>query len=135
MRYLAAASPAFMHRHFAQGVGAASLALAPSLIINAKDELQSRRVRRLCHRHVELPRHALPSSHAFVTAGLAGMGWGLHPQALIQPCLDNGSLIELLPDTPMDMPLHWHTPRAASGLLDGLSGAILAAARTGLLPP
>ena len=135
MRYLAAASPAFMHRHFAKGVGAASLALAPSLIFNAKDELQSRRVRRLCHRHVELPRHALPSSHAFVTAGLAGMGWGLHPQALIQPCLDNGSLIELLPDTPMDMPLHWHTPRAASGLLDGLSGAILAAARTGLLPP
>ena len=135
MRYLAAASPAFMHRHFAKGVGAASLALAPSLIFNAKDELQSRRVRRLCHRHVELPRHALPSSHAFVTAGLAGLGWGLHPQALIQPCLDNGSLIELLPETPLDVPLHWHTPRAASGLLDGLSGAILAAARTGLLPP
>ena len=116
-------------------MGAASLALAPSLIFNAKDDLQSRWVRRLRHRHVELPRHALPSSHAFVTAGLAGMGWGLHPQALIQPCLDNGSLIELLPETPLDVPLHWHTARAASGLLDGLSGAILAAARTGLLPP
>ncbi|MCC7702120.1 LysR family transcriptional regulator ArgP [Janthinobacterium sp. GW460P] len=135
MRYLAAASPAFMQRYFSLGVGAASLALAPSLVFNAKDELQARWVRRLCHRHVELPRHALPSSHAFVTAGLAGMGWGLHPQALIQPHLDNGSLVELLPDTPLDVALHWHTARAASGLLDGLSGAILAAARTGLLPP
>ncbi|NVI85135.1 LysR family transcriptional regulator ArgP [Janthinobacterium sp. BJB401] len=135
MRYLAAASPAFMQRHFAHGVGAASLALAPSLVFNTKDELQSRWVRRLCHRHVELPRHTLPSSHAFVTAALAGMGWGLHPQALIQACLDNGTLVELLPDSPLDVPLHWHTARAASSLLDGLSGAILSAARTGLLPP
>jgi LysR family transcriptional regulator (chromosome initiation inhibitor) len=135
MRYLAAASPAFMQRYFSHGVGAASLALAPSLVFNAKDELQARWVRRLCHRHVELPRHALPSSHAFVTAGLAGMGWGLHPQALIQPHLDNGSLVELLPDTPLDVALYWHTARAASSLLDGLSGAILAAARTDLLPP
>ena len=134
MRYLAAASPAFLQRHFAHGVGAASLALAPSLVFNAKDELQSRWVRRLCHRHVELPRHALPSPHAFVTAGLAGMGWGLHPQALIQPHLDTGALVELLPGTPLDIPLHWHTARAASGLLDGLSAAILAAARTGLQP-
>ncbi|MCC7598068.1 LysR family transcriptional regulator ArgP [Janthinobacterium sp. FW305-129] len=135
MRYLAAASPAFLQRYFAQGVGAASLALAPSLVFNAKDELQSRWVRRLCHRHVELPRHALPSSHAFVTAALAGMGWGLHPQALIQPHLDTGALLELLPDTPLDVQLHWHTARAASSLLDGLSAAILAAARTALLPP
>ncbi|MEG2963579.1 MAG: ArgP/LysG family DNA-binding transcriptional regulator, partial [Janthinobacterium sp.] len=94
----------------------------------------ARWVRRLCHRHVELPRHVLPASHAFVTAALAGMGWGLHPQALIQPCLDNGSLVELLPGTPLDVPLHWHTARAASSLLDGLSGAVLAAAHAALLP-
>jgi LysR family transcriptional regulator (chromosome initiation inhibitor) len=83
MRYLAAASPAFMARHFASGVGAGSLAQAPSLVFNAKDDLQARWVRRLCHRHVELPRHTLPSSQAFVTAALAGMGWGLQPQVLI----------------------------------------------------
>jgi LysR family transcriptional regulator, chromosome initiation inhibitor len=79
MRYLAAASPAFVARHFAGGVGAGSLAQAPSLVFNTKDELQARWVRRLCHRHVELPRHTLPSSQAFVTAALAGMGWGMHP--------------------------------------------------------
>jgi LysR family transcriptional regulator (chromosome initiation inhibitor) len=41
MRYLAAASPAFVARHFADGVGAASLAQAPSLVFNTKDELQA----------------------------------------------------------------------------------------------
>ncbi|TSP12673.1 LysR family transcriptional regulator ArgP [Cupriavidus campinensis] len=135
MRYLAAASPAFVQRHFAAGVGAGSLAAAPSLVFNNKDALQASWVRRLCHRHVELPRHTLPSSQAFVTAAVAGMGWGLHPQSLIAGHLADGSLVELVPDTPLDVPLHWHYARAASALIDGLSREVMAAARTGLLPP
>ena len=135
MRYLAAASPAFVARHFPQGVGAGSLARAPSLVFNTKDELQARWVRRLCHRDVELPRHALPSSHAFVTAGLAGMGWGLHPQVLITPQLRDGSLVELVPGTPLDVPLYWQHARVASSLVEGLSRAVLEAAARFLSPP
>jgi LysR family transcriptional regulator, chromosome initiation inhibitor len=135
MRYLAAASPAFMARHFANGVGAASLALAPSLLFNNKDELQDRWVRRLCHRHVELPRHTLPSSQAFVTATLAGMGWGMLPVALARSHLREGSLVELVPDTPLDVPLYWQQARAGSHLLAGLTRQVVAAARQSLLPP
>lgn len=134
MRYRAAASPAFVALFFAQGVGAGSLAHAPSLVFNNKDELQARWVRRLCHRHVELQRHTLPSSQAFVTAAVAGMGWGLHPQALIEAHLADGSLVELVPGQPLDVPLYWQTARAASGLLDGLSRQMLAAAREALQP-
>ena len=134
MRYLAAASPAYMTRHFAAGVGAGSLARAPSLLFNTKDELQARWVRRLCHRHIELPRHTLPSPQAFVTAALAGMGWGMFPEAMIAPHLADGSLVELVPGTPLDVPLYWQTARAASGLLDGLTRQIVAAAREGLRP-
>ncbi|WP_029044608.1 LysR family transcriptional regulator ArgP [Cupriavidus sp. amp6] len=135
MRYLAAASPAFVREHFAGGVGAGTLAKAPSLVFNTKDELQARWARRLCHRHVELPRHTLPSSQAFVTAALAGMGWGLHPQSLVAQHLADGSLVELVPGTPLDVPLHWQYARAASGLLDGLSREVLAAGRAALLAP
>lgn len=133
MRYLAAASPSFMKRHFGDGVGSGSLARAPSLVFNSKDELQTRWAHRLCHRHVELPRHILPSPQAFVTATVAGMGWGLHPQALIAPHLEDGSLIELLPGTPLDVPLHWQHARSASSLLDGLTRQILAAAHSALI--
>jgi LysR family transcriptional regulator (chromosome initiation inhibitor) len=133
MRYLAVASPAFMARHFASGVGAGSLARAPSLVFNAKDELQMRWAHRLCHRHVELPRHALPSPHAFVTATLAGMGWGMHPVSMIAPCLKDGSLVELVPDMPLDVPLHWQHARSASELLAELTRQIVAAARGALI--
>jgi LysR family transcriptional regulator (chromosome initiation inhibitor) len=135
MRYVAAASPAFVARHFAAGVGARSLAHAPSLVFNPKDELQARWVRRQCRRDVDLPRHTLPSSQAFVTAALAGMGWGLQPLALVAPLLKAGSLVELVPRTPLDVPLHWQHARAASVLLDGLSRAVHAAAAQALRTP
>lgn len=133
MRYVAAASPAFVQRHLAGGVGASSLALAPSLVFSTKDDLQDRWVRRLCRRPVPLPRHTLPSAQAFVTAALAGMGWGLQPLALVAHHLQDGTLVELVPDTPLDVPLHWHHARAATGVVDGLSRAVLAAARQGLV--
>ena len=133
MRYVAAASPAFVKRYFAGGVGASSLAHAPSLSFNSKDELQARWVRRLCHRHVNLPRHMLPSPQAFVTAAVASMGWGLHPLALIALHLKCGSLVEVVPNTPLDVPLHWQQARAASALLDGLTRKVVAAARTALI--
>lgn len=135
MRYIAAASPDFVARHFPQGVGAGSLALAPSLVFNAKDDLQARWVRRLCHREVAMPRHTLPSSQAFVTAALAGMGWGLQPQALVEQHLRGGALVPLVPDAPLDVPLYWQQARAAAAVLDGLSREVLAAARQALLPP
>ncbi len=132
MRYTAAASPSFVARYFADGVTPGSLSQAPSLVFNPKDELQARWVRRLCHRHVELPRHSLPSTQAFVTASLAGMGWGLHPKALIASHLASGALVELVPETPLDVPLYWQEARAASVLLDGLSRSVLEAARAEL---
>ena len=115
-------------------VNADSLARAPSLVFNAKDDLQARWVRRLCHRDVELPRHVVPSAHAFVDAALAGMGWGLHPEVLIAPYLAKGSLIELVPDAALDVPLYWQHARAASSLIDGLSREVVAAATRALRP-
>jgi LysR family transcriptional regulator, chromosome initiation inhibitor len=134
MRYVAVASPDFVAGHFSAGVGSASLAAAPSLAFNTKDELQARWVRRLCHRSVELPRHALPSPHAFVAAGLAGMGWGMHALSLVEAHLASGALVELVPDSPLDVPLYWQHARAASGVLDQLSRSVMAAAEKALLP-
>jgi LysR family transcriptional regulator (chromosome initiation inhibitor) len=134
MRYLAAASPVFVERYFPGGVGAGSLANAPSLVFNNKDELQARWARRLCHRHVELARHTLPSPQAFVTAALAGMGWGVHPEGLIAQHLANGMLVELVANTPLDVQLHWQHARAASGLLERLSREIFSAAHAALMP-
>ena len=66
--------------------------------------------------------------------GCVGRG-GLHPHALIAQHLEDGSLVELVPDTPLDVPLYWQHARAASALLDELSRQVLTAARAALLAP
>lgn len=100
-----------------------------SLVFNPRTNCRARWARRLCHRHGELPRHTLPSPQAFATAALAGMGWGMQLEVLVAEHLKDGTLVELVPDTPLDVPLYWQQARAASGVLEGLSRAVLGAAR------
>ncbi len=131
MHYVAAASPGFMRAHFAKGVGARTLAQAPSLVFDRKDRLQARWVRRICHRNVETPRHWIPSPNAFVEAACAGMGWGMHPASMVADALREGTLVALVPGSTLPVPLYWQQARAAARLLEKLGAAVRAAARQG----
>lgn len=135
MRYLATASPAFMTRWFArggQGVGADALAAAPCLVFNRKDRLQERWLKRVTRRELAPPSHQLPSSQAFVDAALAGLGWGMNPQSLVQAHLAARRLVELLPGRVIDVPLYWQASRLALPALERLTDAVLATARAQL---
>jgi LysR family transcriptional regulator (chromosome initiation inhibitor) len=130
--YVAAASPEFVKRHFGKkGVGARTLASAPSLVFDRKDRLQARWVRRICHRNVETPRHWVPSPTAFVEAACAGMGWGMHPASMVADALRDGRLVELVPGSTLPGPLYWQQARAAPQLLKKLGAAVRAAATSG----
>jgi LysR family transcriptional regulator (chromosome initiation inhibitor) len=131
VHYVAAASPAFVRDHFAKGVGARTLANAPSLVFDRKDRLQARLVRRICHRNVETPRHWVPSPTAFVEAACAGMGWGMHPASMVAGAIREGRLVELVPGSTLPVPLYWQQARAAPRLLEKLGAAVRAAASQG----
>ncbi len=135
LHFVAAASPAFVAEHFACGVNADSLAKAPSLVFNTKDELQQRWVERHCGHSVQMPHHTLPSPHAFVVAALGGLGWAMQPEPLVREHLASGRLVELQPGNALDVALFWQQARIASTLLDELSRAVLAAAKAGLVQP
>lgn len=133
MRYLAVASPAYMARYFPRGINPDSLATAPSLMFNAKDELQQRWAERHCGHAIQMPRHTLPSPQAFVSAALGGVGWAMHPMSLIREHLDSGALVELKLNSPLDVSLFWQHARMASTLLRDLTIAVLDAAKNGLV--
>lgn len=130
--YLAVASPEFVQRHFAAGVTAATLAKAPSLRFNRKDRLQEQWARRICRRQVEPPAHWFPSTHAFVDAAVAGIGWGMNPVSLVREHLESGSLVELVPGRTLAVPLYWQHTRLQVAVLGRLTRAVLQAARAGL---
>ncbi|HYD39338.1 MAG TPA: LysR family transcriptional regulator ArgP [Anaeromyxobacter sp.] len=132
MRYLATASPAFVARHFSDGVTEAALAEAPTLVFDPRDRLQRAWMRRVCRRAPEPPTHRLPSTQAFLDASLAGLAWCMNPELLARPHLEAGRLVELVPGVPIDVPLHWQHPRLAPPILERLTAAVIAAARASL---
>jgi LysR family transcriptional regulator (chromosome initiation inhibitor) len=132
LAYAAVASPGFVARHFGHGVDARSLRHAPSLRFNPQDDLQDRWVRRQVGRAIDLPRHGLPSTAAFVEAARLGLGWGLNPVGLVEPLLARGELVELVPGRRLDTPLHWQCTRLATPALEGLTVCVCEAARAHL---
>lgn len=135
LRYLATASPAFVAHWFgAGGVTAAQLATAPVITFNAKDRLQTRWAEQALGTSATGPSHWLPSSHAFVDAACAGLGWGMNPEPLAAAALADGRLSELIPGRPLDVPLYWHVSRSVAGALRPLTDAVVRAAGKILRP-
>lgn len=120
MRYRALASPAFVARHFADGVDGETLARVPSIVFGADDQLQ--------HRFLAglgvgggFAHHLCPSSEGFVRLACAGLGWGMVPELQVRQQMASGELVELLPERPLDVPLYWHHWRNGGELLASLT--------------
>lgn len=133
LRYHATASSAFMARHFSDGVTPATLARAPGLTFNQKDRLQASWIKKALGEDISYPTHWLPSTDGFVKASLAGMGWGLNPVQLVGEHLEAGRLVEVVPGTPLDIPLYWQVNRLAADRLGTLTAHVVETARAALL--
>jgi LysR family transcriptional regulator (chromosome initiation inhibitor) len=133
LRYVATASPDFYAWHFAEGVTLRAISAAPALVFNQKDRLQASWVRKTLGKDVALPAHYVPSTQGFVTASLAGIGWGLNPEQLVSDHLAAGRLVELVPGSRMDTPLFWQINRLAADRLEPLTREIVSAARQHLV--
>lgn len=134
MRYRALASPAFIARHFSQGVTPAALARAPAIVFGPDDLLQ--------HRYLAalgvaggFVHHLCPSSEGFVRLTAGGLGWGLVPEQQVLGELGRGELVELIAERPIDVPLYWHHWRSGGELLASLTGHLQRAARDKLVHP
>lgn len=133
MRYRAMASPAFIARHFPDGVTAQALAQAPAIVFGSDDLLQHRYLSGL---GVEggFIHHLCPSSEGFIRLAQAGFGWGLIPELQVQAESARGELVELIPDRPIDVPLYWHHWRNGGELLNQLTQHLTDATGNSLVP-
>lgn len=137
LRYRATASPAYLKRWFSDGVTAKAMGQAPTLTFSDKDRLQTRWAAAAVKGLPRplLPTHRMASSQAFVDGCLAGLGWGMNPEPLVAPHLASGALVEIIPDTPLDIALYWQFTRLAALALGMLTDAVRRAARETLVAP
>ena len=134
LRYLATASPEFVERWLPDGVSEQSATRAPCLVFNRKDQLQALWLRRALGSDVRPPIHWLPSSQGFVDAALAGLGWGMNLETMVQEHIRAGRLVALDPSEPLEVPLFWQQSRIVGPLLKDLTRAVLSTARAMLSP-
>ncbi len=127
LRYRATASPTYVQRWFPHGVTPATLAKAPAITFSDKDRLQEQWVTRQtagASRRANVPSHRMGASQAFVDACLVGLAWGLNPEPLVAGHLASGALVELIPNSPLDVPLYWQFTRLAAPALAPVTDAI-----------
>ncbi len=135
MRYHCAASPAFAARWFPLGLSLDSSRLAPAVVFNRQDSVHDRFLAaHLASSPDDAPRHHVPNSERFVDFVLGGAGYGLIPHMQAASHLASGRLVDLAPQSAMDVPLYWHCWNIPSALLAKLGIALKTAARTLLLP-
>ncbi|MEO5779201.1 MULTISPECIES: ArgP/LysG family DNA-binding transcriptional regulator [Arthrobacter] len=124
MRYLAVCAPSFAADWFSGGVSTESLAEAPVVTFDRKDELQDRFLRLQGHQRLKPPRHYVPAAHEFSEAIRLGMGWGMVPEIEIAADLELQRLRELVPGSVVDVPLYWQQWRYGSAALDDVAAAV-----------
>ncbi len=131
LRYLPAAAPWFAQRW--QRGHSPDWAAMPTVVFNAKDELQRDLLRR--HGAGQLPPvvHQVPSTADFYQAVRLGLGWGMLPEPQARTDLATGRLVRLSPEV-IDVPLHWQRWRLDSPRLTALTDAVRTAAGRHLRP-
>ena len=129
MRYLPVASPAYAERHLARGFTPDTVAAVPSLAWNRDDALQDMLLRKAFRRVVDRPVHYVPTAEGFAAAVRAGLGWGMYPEQIAAPAIDDGEFVRIA-EVHLDVPLFWQCWKLDSAIVADLSAAVEAAAVT-----
>ncbi|WP_419812698.1 LysR family transcriptional regulator ArgP [Bacterioplanoides sp.] len=133
LRYMALASPEFIARYRGKTQGHQWLQQAPCLRFSGDDQLQHQFLQAL---QLDAPGRIqrVPSSGGFVQMALAGLGFGMIPEIQVKHHLAAGELINVTPDTVLDVPLYWHYWQTESDSMAQLRHASAQQAARALLP-
>ena len=127
MRYIPVAGTAYAERYLRDGFTAEAAASAPSLAWSRDDALQDMLVRKAFRKDIARQTHYVPTAEGFGAAVRAGLGWGMFPQSLAAPNLDDGSFVRIS-DVCLDVPLFWQCWKLESPLVKAITNAVESAA-------
>ncbi|NNE80629.1 MAG: LysR family transcriptional regulator ArgP [Silicimonas sp.] len=121
MNYMAVATPGYVKTHLEGGVNALSVSKAPSIQFDRKDTLPQQWMMLAFGGTSKLSSHFIPSYEGHLLACRRGIGWAMMPSVTVQPLVESGHLVELVPDVKVRTPLHWQSRSQSSNILNRLS--------------
>ena len=133
MSYIAVASRQTCARLRPEGLSAHNFRKMPFIAFNRKDDLQAEFISRTFGlKNVSLKQCYVPSSEGQVRAVLAGWGGSVVPELLVRQFVASGELINLAPQTTLEVDLYWHCWNIDSTVLSALTAAVRKAAENSL---
>lgn len=133
MQYLLVAAPSFVARYFSQGINPQSLARAPAVTYDQKDDMHINYIEQTFGlKGGSYPCHTVRSSEAFVGFAKQGLAYCLIPKLQIPAELSSGALINLMPENTVTRTLYWHHWVLLKGLFKQFSNAIVQRAQQAL---
>ncbi|MCS3456716.1 LysR family transcriptional regulator (chromosome initiation inhibitor) [Aeromonas sp. BIGb0405] len=133
MCYVLTASPAFMARHFPEGLTPQALAKAPGVAFDPRDDMHISFLRREFGLEPGgYPCHIVHSSEAFVAMAEQGLAYCLIPELQIRAQLQSGRLLDLCPDRHLIETLYWHRWLLERGLHKQISQRLISQGQAAL---
>lgn len=127
LRYALVCSPEFQQQYFSNGVNPTSLALAPAVAFDQRDDMHTQFVQaEFGLKRGDYPQHSVPSSDAFVALAKQGVAYCLVADIQIGKELKSGQLVDLMPNFRLVRPLYWQRWQLLKGVHLAISNAILA---------
>ena len=125
IHYQCVCSPAYLQRHFTDGIHAASLASTHAVILHGQHARHAFYLQQTLAYMGDFPYSSAPTPEAMLTLIRAGLAYGLIPQEYLGHMSQGGGLATLAP--PLSLPLYWHHWRAEPAIAKALGEALLSA--------
>ncbi len=130
MEYRCYASPAMAGTYFPNGLNMQSVLSAPAVLFNRKDALHDEFLRKRFGVSIErYAKHYLPAPLTLLEGIAVGVGYGLAPSMQGDPLVAQGRLVEIAPDTPVQVELYWHHWELQPALLSEITELVVREAR------
>lgn len=133
IEYVAVAAPEFAATNFRDGLTRETLSRSTQLVFDRKDMLPQQWLVNAFGEPARLAGHWMPSFSGYLACCLNGAGWGMMPRFSVESCLEDGALIELVPETSVVVPLYWQSSGPRSEIMRSLSAIVVEVARRHLL--
>lgn len=105
-----------------------AFASVPRIDYDESDLLPRRLVRPIARVKPDGPAHVVPSSHGYLAAIEAGLGWSAVPESIALSGIARGALVDVAPGHHLDVPLFWQQWRIETAALRTLTAAVTTAA-------
>lgn len=122
MTYHMFAAPEFANEWFPNGLTIADASHAPAILYNRKDDLHNKLLKQALGVVPDsIPINYVPSIEKFLDFIVMGVGYGMMPLQQCSPFVQDGRLIDLVPDSKVPVKLYWHCWNLKSKLLEKLT--------------